>query len=58
MTAGMAKSEKFADPDAVAESIVKAVKKRKDVVYVPFQWSAIMFIIRHIPERIFKKMNL
>ena len=58
MTARMAKSEKFADPDAVAESIVKAVRKRKDVAYVPFQWRPIMFIVRHIPERIFKKMNL
>jgi decaprenylphospho-beta-D-erythro-pentofuranosid-2-ulose 2-reductase len=58
MTANMPKSEKFADPDAVAESIVKAISKRKDTLYVPFQWQPIMFIIRHIPERIFKKLNL
>jgi decaprenylphospho-beta-D-erythro-pentofuranosid-2-ulose 2-reductase len=25
---------------------------------VPFQWQPIMFVIRHIPERIFKKLNL
>jgi len=58
MTANMPKSEKFADPDAVAEAIVKAISKRKDTLYVPFQWKPIMFIIRHIPERIFKKLNL
>lgn len=58
MTANMPKSEKFADADAVAESIVKAISKRKDTLYVPFQWRPIMFIIRHIPERIFKKLNL
>ncbi len=58
MTAGMPKSEKFADVDAVAESIVSAINKRKDVLYVPFQWQPIMFIIRNIPERIFKKLNL
>jgi decaprenylphospho-beta-D-erythro-pentofuranosid-2-ulose 2-reductase len=58
MTAGMPKSEKFAEVDAVAESIVSAINKRKDILYVPFQWQPIMFIIRNIPERIFKKLNL
>jgi decaprenylphospho-beta-D-erythro-pentofuranosid-2-ulose 2-reductase len=58
MTAGMPKSEKFADADSVAESIVTAIDKRKNVLYVPFQWQPIMFIIHNIPERIFKKLNL
>jgi short-subunit dehydrogenase len=58
MTAGMPKSEKFADPDSVAESIVRAIDRRTDVLYVPFQWQPIMFVIRNIPERIFKKLNL
>src|ERR1700722_4146471 len=58
MTASMPKSEKFADVDSVAESIVSAIDKRKDVLYVPFQWQPIMFVIRSIPERIFKKLNL
>ncbi len=58
MTAAMPKSEKFADVDSVAESIVSAIDKRKDVLYVPFQWQPIMFVIRNIPERIFKKLNL
>jgi decaprenylphospho-beta-D-erythro-pentofuranosid-2-ulose 2-reductase len=58
MTAGMPKSEKFADVDSVAESIVSAVDKYKDTLYVPFQWQPIMFIIRNIPERVFKKLNL
>lgn len=58
MTSGMKGSEKFADADAVAKSIVKAIDKRQDTLYVPFQWQPIMFIIRNIPERIFKKLNL
>src|SRR6202047_3988070 len=58
MTAAMPKSEKFADVDSVAESIVSAINKRRDVLYVPFQWQPIMFIICNIPERIFKKLNL
>lgn len=58
MTAGMPKSDKFADVDSVAESIVKAIDKRQDVLYVPFQWRPIMWVIRSIPERLFKKQNL
>src|ERR1700736_1647250 len=57
-TAAMPNSEKFADVDSVAESIVSAIDKRKDILYVPFQWQPIMFVIRNIPERIFKKLNL
>lgn len=58
MTTGMKGSEKFADVNAVAKSIVAAVDKRVDNLYVPFQWQPIMFVIRHIPERVFKKLNL
>jgi decaprenylphospho-beta-D-erythro-pentofuranosid-2-ulose 2-reductase len=58
MTAGMKGSEKFADPDKVAKSIAAAIDARKDTLYVPFIWQPIMFIIRNIPERIFKKLNL
>jgi short-subunit dehydrogenase len=58
MTSGMKGSEKFADVNNVAKSIVAAVDKRSDNLYVPFQWQPIMFVIRNIPERIFKKLNL
>jgi short-subunit dehydrogenase len=58
MTAGMKGSEKFADPNKVASSIVKAIDARRDNLYVPFQWQPIMFVIRNIPDRIFKKLNL
>jgi decaprenylphospho-beta-D-erythro-pentofuranosid-2-ulose 2-reductase len=58
MTAGMKGSEKFADADKVAKSIAAAIDARKDILYVPFIWQPIMFIIRNIPERIFKKLNL
>ena len=58
MTAGMKGANKFADPNKVARSIVDAIEKRRDTLYVPFQWQPIMFVIRNIPERIFKKLNL
>jgi len=48
----------WAQPDDVAEGIVKAIDKQKDVVYLPGFWALIMWIIRLIPERIFKRLSL
>ncbi|MHB1701471.1 MAG: SDR family oxidoreductase [Acidobacteriaceae bacterium] len=58
MTQHMPGSAKFATPQKVAADILGAVEKRKDVVYTPGIWAIIMFVIRAIPERIFKKLNL
>lgn len=58
MTSSMKGSNKFADPNKVAQTIVKAIDAKKDTLYTPFQWQPIMFVVRHIPERIFKKLNL
>ena len=57
MTGGMKGSEKFADVNAVAKSIVAAVDAKKDTLYVPSKWALIMFVLTHIPEAIFKKTN-
>lgn len=45
-------------PEKVAEDILKAVRRKKNVIYSPFIWRYIMLIIRHIPEPIFKKMSI
>ena len=58
MTASMQGSEKFAPVESVAKEIVKAIGAGADVLYTPVKWMPIMFVIRHIPERIFKKLNL
>jgi short-subunit dehydrogenase len=58
MTEGMKGQERFADVDSVAATIVKAIDRGHDIVYVPGQWRIIMSVIRAIPERIFKKLNL
>ncbi|NDC38922.1 MAG: SDR family NAD(P)-dependent oxidoreductase [Proteobacteria bacterium] len=45
-------------PHTVAEGIVRAIEKRKDVVYLPWFWCAIMLVIKHIPECVFKRLRL
>ncbi len=58
MTTEFKKGLLWARPDTIARGIVRAIEKKKDVVYLPRFWWLIMLIIRHIPERIFKKLNL
>ncbi|MEX2242685.1 MAG: SDR family oxidoreductase [Fimbriimonadaceae bacterium] len=57
MTYGKEGMFKVATPEQVAKRIVKAVRRRKDVIYVPKFWRWIMFVVRSIPEKHFKKMK-
>ncbi len=47
-----------ATPEKAAQIIVKAIRKKKNVQYVLPRWKLVMFIIRNIPEFMFKKKNL
>ena len=58
MTWGMDKLPFLAPPEKVASDILRAVDKKKDVLYTPFIWWPVMTVIRLIPERIFKKMEI
>jgi decaprenylphospho-beta-D-erythro-pentofuranosid-2-ulose 2-reductase len=58
MTAHIPKNRLFATPERVARGILSAVRKRKDVVYVPWFWRPIMSIIKAVPEPIFKGRDL
>lgn len=57
----MTKREKInkflnSSPKKVAIKIVTAIENKKEI-YFPFKWKIIMFIIKLIPEKIFKKLN-
>lgn len=58
MTFGLPGLFLVASPEHAAKAIVAAIRKRKNVTYVPFFWRYIMAIIRTIPEWQFKKMKL
>jgi short-subunit dehydrogenase len=47
-----------AKPEQVAQAVLKAVKKGRNVVYVKPIWWCVMLIIKHIPEGIFKRLNV
>jgi decaprenylphospho-beta-D-erythro-pentofuranosid-2-ulose 2-reductase len=58
MTAHIQKNRLFVSPGRIAADILRAVRKRKDVVYVPWFWRPIMASIKAVPERIFKSRDL
>jgi len=58
MTDGLPRAPRRAAPSVVAAAIVRAVERRRDVVYAPGRWRVIMAVVRHVPEWIFKRLRL
>ncbi|KIM03973.1 MAG: short-chain dehydrogenase [Sulfurovum sp. AS07-7] len=59
MTEGLELPAKLtAEPEDVAHDIFNAQQKGKNVLYTKCIWKLIMFVIKHIPEFMFKKMSI
>ena len=57
MTARFEKGLLWTTPEAVAETIVVSISKKKHTVYAPGYWRFIMFLVNAIPESIFKRLK-
>lgn len=58
MTRGFRKGPLWSSPDSVAEGIARAIDRRRAVAYLPGFWWAIMRVITHIPEPLFRRLGL
>ena len=58
MTAALKKGLLFANVRGVGQGVYQAMKKRKEVVYLPWYWRPVMFMLRRIPEPVFKKLSI
>jgi hypothetical protein len=59
MTAHLDLPGKFtSEPSEVAKDIIKGFLKKKDIVYTKKIYRYMLLIIKHIPERIFKKLSI
>ncbi len=58
MTRAFPKGPLWASPQSVARAILRAMDRGTPVVYTPWFWRPIMWIIRSIPERIFQRLKL
>lgn len=57
MTASLKKNMLFAKPQYVGRKIYTAMKRRKDIIYTPGFWRAVMYVVKIIPESMFKRIN-
>lgn len=58
MTAGMDTVPLSVTPDQVADAVVDAVAKRRELVWVPGSLRAVMSGLRHVPRPLFRKLPL
>jgi len=58
MTAAFRKGALWAAPASVAADIVRAMDGGKAMIYTPWFWRPIMWIIRSVPESIFRRLRL
>lgn len=57
MTAAFAKGPLWSSPEQIAQSIVRGILHKRHTVYAPGYWRIIMFVVRSIPEVIFKRLK-
>lgn len=57
MTTHHAKNALFAEPEAVAAGIVRAIDRGVSEAYVPRYWGLIMAIVRRLPEPLFQRLS-
>jgi decaprenylphospho-beta-D-erythro-pentofuranosid-2-ulose 2-reductase len=57
MTAGLKPPPFAGEPGAVAKAVVRAMDKRKPVLYAPGIWALVMLVIRWLPRFVMRKIN-
>src|SRR5580700_5314732 len=58
MTAALKKGALWASPAKVATDIVRAMDRGTPVIYTPSFWRPIMWVIRSVPETVFRRLRL
>ena len=48
----------WSQPDRVAKDILRQLDRHKNVIYSPFWWAYVMFVIRHLPKKFFDFLGL
>jgi NAD(P)-dependent dehydrogenase (short-subunit alcohol dehydrogenase family) len=55
---GLAPARLAMSPGRAARAVRRAIRNRREVVYVPGPWRPVMLVLRAIPERIFKRLPI
>ena len=57
MTAGLKPPPFAGEPDAVARRVLRAIDAGKPVVYAPGIWALLMWVIRHLPRAVMRRIG-
>lgn len=57
MTQGIDPPPFAGEPDGVARDIVRAIDRRRPVVYTPWPWRWVMLLIRHLPRAVMRRVG-
>ncbi|MEZ4315997.1 MAG: SDR family NAD(P)-dependent oxidoreductase [Myxococcota bacterium] len=57
MTDGLKPPPFAGDPEGVATAVLRAIDRKKPVVYAPFMWGVIMTVIRNLPRFVMRKVG-
>lgn len=57
MTAGLKPPPFAGEPEQVARDVVRAMDRRKPVLYTPGMWALVMLVIRWLPRFVMRKIN-
>lgn len=58
MTCSFRKGLLWSTPQKIAPVILKGIEARRNIIYTPAYWRYIMWLIRVIPEALFKRLSL
>lgn len=58
LTYGLPKLVLVSTPERVAKDTLRGVRSNRAVVYTPGFWRLIMFVIRHLPDFVFKRLAI
>jgi short-subunit dehydrogenase len=57
MTAGLKPPPFAGEPEQVARDVVRALDRKKPVLYTPAPWALVMWVIRMLPRFIMRKIG-
>jgi decaprenylphospho-beta-D-erythro-pentofuranosid-2-ulose 2-reductase len=57
MTEGLKPPPFAGEPEGVADAVIRAIDKRKPILYVPFMWRWVMLVIRSLPRFVMRRVG-
>ena len=57
MTAGLTPPPFAGEPDGVARDIVRAMDRKRPLIYTPGVWRLVMLVIKHLPRFVMRKID-